>query len=101
MTDTVGQTVDKLLTVDLKMWHNQELFYAIRRMQFHEFQHKYSGDEGMLELYECLKKVCDLNVQRSSMIHALDLRLIELIRAVLTDEDLVGTGFLQEQHKTY
>ena len=101
MADTVAQTIDKLLTADLKMWHNQEILYAIRRMTFEEFHTRYAGPDGMPALYDCLKKCCDLNVQRSSLMHALDQRLIELVVAVLNDRDLVAEGFLQEAHKTY
>ena len=30
MADTLGSLVDKLCTVDLKMWNNQEFLYKIR-----------------------------------------------------------------------
>ncbi len=40
MADTLGNIVDKLITVDLKMWHNQELLYEIRRMSFDEYKKK-------------------------------------------------------------
>ena len=29
MADTLGTIIDKLTTVDLKMWNNQELLYEI------------------------------------------------------------------------
>ena len=38
MSDTLGSLVDKLTTVDLKMWNNQELLYEIRRMSFDEYK---------------------------------------------------------------
>ena len=34
MADTLGNVIDKLVTVDMKMWDNQELLYEIRRMDF-------------------------------------------------------------------
>ena len=30
--DTLGGIIDKLFTVDMKMWNNQEILYKIRRM---------------------------------------------------------------------
>ena len=36
MADTLGSLIDKLTTVDLKMWNNQELIYDIRRMTLQE-----------------------------------------------------------------
>lgn len=104
MSETAGQQIDKLLTVDLKMWHNQEILYAIRRMSFDEFLSAYAGNENMLKLFTCLKKCCDLNVQRNMLMEGVDRTLIALIRAVgtgATDEDLAAAGFIQTAHKTY
>ena len=39
--DSLGNVIDKLVTVDMKMWHNQELIYEIRRMTFDEYKKKY------------------------------------------------------------
>ena len=51
MADTLGSIVDKLCTVDLKMWNNQELFYDIRRMSFDEYKEKYfSNPDGAEQL---------------------------------------------------
>ena len=41
MADTLGSLVDKLTTIDLKMWNNQEMLYEIRRMTFEEYKIKY------------------------------------------------------------
>ena len=102
MSETVGQTVDKLLTADLKMWHNQEALYEVRRMSFDEYEERYgSSREKRYEFWVIMKKVCDLNVQRNSQIMALDKRLIELVKAVMNDNDLVLAGFLQNPQKTY
>lgn len=101
MAETVAQLVDKLLTIDLKMWHNQEMLYAIRRMSFEEFLKKYGSTSGMEHLYACLKKCCDLNVQRNHQMEAVDQRLVELVHAIFNDEDLVRSGFIQRAHKTY
>ena len=36
--DTLGGIIDKLFTVDMKMWNNQEILYKIRRMTFDEYK---------------------------------------------------------------
>jgi hypothetical protein len=76
--ETPGTLVDKLITVDLKMWNNQEALYEIRRMTFDEFHAKYKGNE---ELYNILKKACDLNVQRNSLMNELDEKFLEMFKS--------------------
>ena len=41
MSDTFGSLIDKLFTVDMKMWNNQEFLYEIRKMSFDEYKQKY------------------------------------------------------------
>ena len=49
MSDTVGSLIDKLFTVDSKMWNNQEILYEIRRNDFEWFgdtyDYVYRGDD--------------------------------------------------------
>ena len=53
MADTLGGLVDKLITVDMKMWNNQEILYEIRRMTFDEYKEKYfSSEDGAQEPLE-------------------------------------------------
>lgn len=102
MSDTLGSLVDKLTTVDLKMWNNQELLYDIRRMTFEEYKSKYfDTEDGARELWDCLKKACDLNVQRNQLINEVDEKLIEIINAKISGENLDNGKFLQRAHKTY
>jgi hypothetical protein len=102
MSDTLGSLVDKLTTVDLKMWNNQELLYNVRRMTFDEYKSKYfDTEDGALELWECLKKACDLNVQRNQLINEVDQKIIEIINAKINGEELDNGKFLQRTHKTY
>jgi hypothetical protein len=102
MADTLGSVIDKLVTVDMKMWDNQELLYEIRRMSFDEYKSKYFDDsEGAKKLWDLLKKACDLNVQRNQLINEVDIKIIELIEARLNGEDLDNGKFLQRSHKTY
>jgi len=102
MADTFGGLIDKLITVDMKMWNNQELLYDIRRMTFDEYKQQYfDSEEGAMNLWDCLKKACDLNVQRNLLIVELDLKLIEMIKISNTGEDLDDGKFVQRKHKTY
>lgn len=102
MSDTFGGLIDKLITVDMKMWNNQEILYEIRRMNFDEFKNKYWADEqGAEKLWAILKKACDLNVQRSAIINEVDMKLLEILKAAMANEDLDNGTFVQRQHKTY
>ena len=102
MADTLGNVIDKLITVDMKMWDNQELLYEIRRMSFDEYKSKYfEGENGAELLWETLKKACDLNVQRNQLINEVDEKIIEMIQKTLNGENLDNGKFLQRSHKTY
>ena len=102
MADTFGGLIDKLITADLKMWNNQELFYEIRRMSFSEYKEKYFNDEnGAEKLWQSLKKAADLNVQRNQLIDELDERLIDLLKSAVDGEDLDDGKNIQRKHKTY
>lgn len=102
MADTLGSLIDKLSTVDLKMWNNQELLYEIRRMSFKEYEEKYfKNKDGAEKLWLSLKKCCDLNVQRNQLIDEVDEKVIEIIESYLKGEDLDSGKFIQRKHKTY
>lgn len=102
MADTLGNIVDKLITIDMKMWDNQEILYEIRKMTFEEYKNKYfDSEDGSKKLWEILKKACDLNVQRNQLINEVDLKIIELIEAKFNGENLDNGKFLQRSHKTY
>jgi hypothetical protein len=97
MADTLGSLVDKLCTVDLKMWNNQEILYEIRRVSFEEFQEKYLSTEEMQRaFYETIKKCCDLNYQRNSLIDEIDQTFVKALKGETQHDDLV-----QLKHKTY
>jgi hypothetical protein len=102
MADTLGNVIDKLITIDMKMWNNQELLYEIRRMSFDEYKTKYfDTQEGAEELWLCLKKACDLNVQRNQLINEVDEKIIEMINSKFQGIELDNGKFLQRSHKTY
>ena len=102
MADTLGNVIDKLVTVDMKMWDNQELLYDIRRMTFEEYKEKYFNDEnGANLLWETLKKACDLNVQRNQLINEVDFKIVEMIQSQQNGEYLDNGKFIQRSFKTY
>ena len=102
MADTLGGIIDKLVTIDLKMWDNQEILYEIRRMTFDEFKEKYwSKEDGAHLLWDCLKKCCDLNVQRNALIDEVDEKIVEMVQASTSGKDLDSGKFIQRKHKTY
>jgi len=102
MADTLGSLIDKLTTIDLKMWNNQELLYEIRKMTFEEYKSKYfETEDGAKKLWECLKRACDLNVQRNQLIDEVDEKVVEIIQASVSGEELDNGKFIQRKHKTY
>lgn len=102
MSDTLGGLIDKLITIDMKMWNNQELIYEIRRMTFDEYKEKYfSSETGAEELWKSLQKACDLNVQRNQLIDEIDEKIVEIVEAAQSGEELDAGKFIQRKHKTY
>jgi hypothetical protein len=102
MADTLGGLIDKLNTADLKMWNNQEILYEIRKMNFDEYKEKYfSSEQGAELLWSSLKKACDLNIQRNQLIDEIDEKIIEMIDARLSGDNLDNGKFIQRKHKTY
>jgi GNAT superfamily N-acetyltransferase len=102
MADTLGSIIDKLVTVDMKMWDNQELLYEIRRISFDEFKEKYFlTEEGSKILWEILKKACDLNVQRNQLINEVDFKIVEMIQSQQNGEYLDNGKYIQRSFKTY
>ena len=97
MADTFGSLVDKLCTVDMKMWNNQEILYEIRRMSFNEFQGKYlTSEEMQRKFYDTIHKCCDLNYQRNVLIDEIDQLMVKVVKGEIKVDDLV-----QLKHKTY
>ena len=93
--DTLGGLIDKLITVDMKMWYAQEDFYKIREMTFEEFFDTFRDEGGMRKLWEQFQKGIDLNLQRNVIIDEIDEMVLKLTGA----EDDGKT--VQRKHKTY
>lgn len=101
MADTIGSLIDKLATVNQKMFLVQEELYVIRKMTFEEFKIAFSSDEGLQKLYSAFKRATDLNVQRQAMILEVDKKIAEVVAATVKGDDLNNGSFIQDQHKTY
>jgi hypothetical protein len=101
MSDTIGSLIDKLATVNQKMFLVQEELYVIRRMSLEDFKTFYGTEEGLQKLYNCFKKSTDLNVQRQAMILEVDKKIAEIVSAAIKGDDLNDGSFIQDQHKTY
>ena len=102
MADTLGGLIDKLCTIDMKMWNNQEFIYEIRRMTFEQYKEKYfTSETGAQDLWASLQKACDLNVQRNQLIDEIDEKVVEMVEAAQSGEELDDGKFIQRKHKTY
>ena len=101
MADTLGSLIDKLNTIDLKLWNNQEILYDIRKMTFDEYKEKYfNANDGPELLWSFLKKTCDLNIQRNQLIDEIDEKIVQMIDSKLNGENLDNGKFIQRKHKT-
>ena len=93
--DTVGGLIDKLFTVDQKMWVTQDSFYQLRKLSEEEFLEVYKDPKKLKEIYALFKKGIDLNLQRNVIIDEIDSLLIEMTGV----ED--NGKYLQRKNKTY
>ena len=102
MADTLGGLIDKLITIDMKMWDNQEFLYEVRRLSFEKFKQRFTEtDEQQKALVDSIKKCCDLIFQRNQLIDEGDEKIVELVRTSSEGEDLDSGKFIQRKHKTY
>ena len=102
MADTLGGLIDKLITIDMKMWNNQEFLYEVRRMDFKEFEKTFaSSSDTKLSLFNSIKKCCDINMQRNQLIDEIDEKIITMFNALKSGKNLDAGKFLQRKHKTY
>jgi hypothetical protein len=102
MSDTLGGIIDKLITIDLKMWNAQDVLYEIRRMSFEEFKEKYwATEDGAEKIWDILRKACDLNIQRNQLIDEVDEKIVEIVQASNSGEELDNGKFIQRKHKNY
>ena len=99
--DTLGSLIDKLCTIDLKMWNAQEQLYIIRHMTYQDFKDYclIPKDDNLLKIFEIFKKSCDLNYQRNQLIDEIDQLIIRIVEGACSGECL--DKYIQRKHKTY
>jgi len=100
MADTLGSLIDKLATVNNKLFLQQELIYEIRRMDFEQFYTTFGDAEGMKRLYLGLHKLSDLNLQRTSLVTEVDRAAVELMKRVANGENIDDGKTVVASHKT-
>lgn len=101
MSDTLGSLVDKLNTIDMKLWYRQDFVYKIRKMSWEEFKNKCLDENFLHEFYESLQHATDLNLQRNALIQEIDETLVLTIEKALRGESLDDGKTIQRSHKTY
>lgn len=99
MADTLGSLVDKLATVNNKLFVLQDEMYRIRKMTLEEFRGEFANDAGLERLFKSIHGLCNLNYQRSQLVTEFDSKLSSIIYNAtghnITDECVI------DQHKTY
>lgn len=96
--ETIGAIIDRLATVNNKMFITQELLYSIKRMSFEEFEKTYQYN--MKDLYEYFQKCAILNLQRNAAIDEIDVRLVQMIKDGLSGKELDDGNNIQLKCKT-
>ncbi len=95
MADTLGSLIDKLCTVDMKLWTVQEFYYQFpKKYTEKEFLEEFSKPEKLKELYLKILKQADLNFQRADLIDEID----QLIVGAIGSGDV--SKLIQLKHKT-
>ena len=84
-TDSIGELINKLSSVTIQMWNNQDLLYKIRFMSAKEFENAYKEDMG--GLHSLIRRACDLNVQRANIIDAIDKAILTLKHGYLSQSN--------------
>ena len=101
MADTFSGLIDKLITVDLKISHNQNTFKDISEIDFQCYRQKYFNDVGANNIWKDIQKLGDLFLQRDQLIIEIVEKVNEMIAAAKSGEDLDSGKFIQRKHKTY
>lgn len=67
MSESFGTLVDRLITLDMKVWHVQDWVYKAAAMPPAEFARM-----GHAEIQGQLKKLADLNIERNRAMTEID-----------------------------
>jgi hypothetical protein len=102
MAETLGSAIDKLATINNKLFLQQELIYEIKRMSFDLFCLAFDAAPTVKSkmLYDGLQKLSDLNIQRTALVNEVDAKIIQLIKDGVAGKELDDGANLQRAHKT-
>jgi hypothetical protein len=76
MSESFGTLVDKLVTLDFKVWHLQDWVYRCVRMSKEEFE-----AQGYEAIHEQVRKLAALNNERNRAMAEIDTALDQAIKA--------------------
>lgn len=82
MSDTLGGLVDKLITVNTKLWFSQDSLHKYAQ----EGVDAFSGHPHH-EIHEVLKRVADLNLQRNRLMTQIDRCLADAVERGAAEVD--------------
>ncbi len=95
MADTLGSLIDKLCTVDMKLWSVMEFYYLFpKQYSQEEFLKVFSHPKKLRMLYDKVAKQTDLNVQRANLIDEID----QLVAGSIKSGDV--SRLVQRKYKT-
>lgn len=98
--ETIGSIIDRLATVNNKMFIEQEKLYAIKRMSFEEFKTIYMNEKKLKELHDYFILASTLNLQRNAAIDEIDTRLVQMIKDCVAGKELDNGYNIQLKCKT-
>lgn len=93
--DTLGNLMDKLSIVTVRMWHAQDDLYRYRRMSKEEWQNEFKDDPDRVR--HTLVRACELNLQRNQLMDEID----QMFRDVLEMDEEDRKKLVQRKHKAY
>ena len=101
MADTLGGLIDKLITVNLKIKHNQELFRSVRKLSFDEFYKQHINNNGAIKIWNEIQKQLNLEDQKLQLILEIEKIITNMINEHKAGKTLYNGKFIQIKHKTY
>lgn len=93
--DTLGNLMDKLAIVTVRMWHAQDDLYRYRRMTKEEWRQEFGDRPDMVR--HTLVRACELNLQRNQLMDEID--QLHKDSLVMNEED--RKKLVAKKHKQY
>jgi len=93
--DTLGNLIDKLSIITVRMWHAQDELYRFRRMSELEWSAEFYKDPS--EVRHILVRACDLNLQRNQLMDEVD----QLFKQAFEMNEEDRQKLIARKHKQY